>query len=739
MKMEFIIQLIEKDEVSNIYKEIKHHTQLFDGTLGTYGDALCKSCSHSNCNGHTGFIKLDFIMPHPIYVTLIPKIVSCFCINCRSLCKPNIKATNFSDYYEMIISKSFNLQCECSDPQTLIFKYETTYNNNTKEFMFDKKSITGFSMKNKGHHIASYTIDEVYELFDLLTEEDVKLLGFASNFKPKNLLINYVPVLMNVARSGLVADGHVDYLTRIYQDILTETQKETLNEPIKLQIFNLFSTIIGKKADSDGLQMIRHMLSGKTGLMRSNLMSARQNRSARTVISLDTSIPITHVGVPRRFKKKLTVFHYVTNTKQYIDYILSDEFVNNGNINIKKPLNKFNAKALPKILAKYSNGNYYTERELRDDDWVYINRQPTLHRNSFLAFKTRLINYGTITLNLACVAAFNADFDGDEMTLYVASDKDSIKECEERMAIEHNMISAENNSLVVRPAQDSIAAVYMMTRDNVEFDDEERKFFGRNTSHSLFWSLLPADYKCDKQFPIKRGALEEIIIEIINKINPKAALETIDKIQLMADNWMQVFPLSIGYFDFAMLTEDERKDIMDAMYENDKPKIIAAEKAKEDFPEYVNDLEKHISMFLDINIKMGISKVLQLETRKDNPLVSIVLSGSKGKDLDIVQGTVALCQQYFNGRQKPMIGIPKDSIDPEDKGFVTSSYSKGLTQKELFYQATAARATIVSTGVNTADPGYLQRQLSRFMADVYTDSDGNVINHLNMKIARGKE
>jgi DNA-directed RNA polymerase beta' subunit len=76
-----------------------------------------------------------------------------------------------------------------------------------------------------------------------------------------------------------------------------------------------------------------------------------------------------------------------------------------------------------------------------------------------------------------------------------------------------------------------------------------------------------------------------------------------------------------------------------------------------------------------------------------------------------------------------MLGIDDNMSGPERHGFVTSSYGRGLDEAGLFYQATAARSTVVSTGVNTADPGYLQRQLSKFMADVYVDDKMNVVNH----------
>lgn len=737
-KMKLKIQLIERDLVPFLYQEVQNDKDLCSGKLGTYGDALCEQCGHAKCNGHTGYIDLDFLMPHPLFVSLVTRLASCFCCECKSLIKTDINVNDFNDYYEIISDKEYPCTCECSTPSFLELKFEAKYNPQTKEFSTDSSANNGFKMKNKNKELYSYTLEDIDEMFNSLSVGDIVKLGFSNDFNPKDLLINYIPVLMNVARSGLMADGGMDYLTKIYSGILTELKNEKKNGVSQIKIFNMFSTLIGKKSESGGIQMLRHMLSGKTGLMRNSLMSVRQNRSARTVISPGLDIPLTHVGVPDKFKNRLTVFHYIpkgaTNFDSYIQYIHSDDFVNNGNIRMKLSLNKVSKNKLSKLLAQYNDGTYYTERCLRNDDWVYINRQPTLHRHSILAFKARLTDHNTISLNLACVTAFNADFDGDEMTLYVASDKGSIRECRDVMSIEHNMISPENKSLVICPVQDCVTAVYMMTRDDIKFTKEQSDYFFASTSRELFKYKLPDFFKFKENYPITKKDLYALIVDVINQCGSSEALAFIDRLQSTGNKWLQVFPVSIGYFDFAMFDDDEVNDIMKVFYEDNKQKVLDAELAKEEFPEYANDIEKKIAMFLDSTVKDGICKALKLEERKDNDLVNIVMSGSKGKKLDVVQGSVALCQQYFNGRQQPIIGVDQSSIDPEDKGFVRSSYSRGLNQKELFYQATAARATIVSTGVNTADPGYLQRQLSRYMADVHTDSEGNVINHAGMVI-----
>lgn len=676
--MKLIFTIPSKDEVLATCIPITESKQLKNGTLGTYGDAQCIHCSNKHCLGHVGYIQLSTYIPHPLFFDLIPKVLS------------HVGSTKYEFYH----------------------KYDTV----KKEFKVDKH-CTEFQFKyREGIHSNIVSVKQAQEML-----KQTSSMGFAESFDPKNLLVDYVLVMPNVTRSNLSYDGNLDTYTRYYEEILQLSKTK-----MSVRICNLYMELLGKSSDYEGTPMIQHILTSKSGLMRSNLMCSRQDRSARSVISTDSMIPLSHIGVPKIFRDKLTVYEYIdkdTDLNEYIKYMKSKEFVNYGNLPIKTKLEKH--------LAKYCNGQYYTERRLRDDDWVYINRQPTLHRHSIIAFKVKLVDVRTIVLNLACVPAFNADFDGDEVTMYVASDKYSIKDCETKLAVHHNIVSPENGSIVIGPVQDCISGTYCMTRYNQKLPKElvykMGEYLGEkltcNTSREVFLHLVPL-----KNLSVEDGVNKAQLYSIIKTVRGMEAIEFITKLQVIVDLYLKVYPLSVCYKDFNPLSLETVQSILDNRYRVFVDTINHAEETKINVPVYAQQIETQICHFLDGTVKNGIMEDIMSFGYKSD-LMDIIESGAKGKKPDLVQSWVALCQQYVSGRQEPMFGLDESVSGPEQRGFVISSYGRGLDEAGLFYQATAARSTVVSTGVNTADPGYLQRQLSKFMADVYVDDKMNVVNH----------
>lgn len=673
--MKLIFTIPSKDEVQATCIPITQIKQLKDGTLGTYNDAQCKQCSNKQCLGHVGYIQLSTFIPHPLYFDLIPKILS------------DVGSIKYEFYHKFDIIK--------------------------KEFKIDKH-YPEFQFKyREGIYSNIVSINEAQQML-----KQTSSIKFAETFDPTNLLVDYVLVMPNVTRSNLSYDGNLDTYTRHYEEILQLSKTK-----MGVRICNIYMELVGKSAEYEGVPMIQHMLTSKSGLMRSNLMCSRQNRSARSVITTDSMIPLSHIGVPKIFSDKLTVYEYIdenTNLTNYIKYMKSSEFVNYGNLPIKTKLEKH--------LSEYRNGEYYTERKLRNDDWVYINRQPTLHRYSVIAFKVKLVDVRTIVLNLACVPAFNADFDGDEVTMYVASDKYSIRDCETKLAVHHNIISPENGSIVIGPVQDCISGVYCMTKYNHQLPKElvykMNEYLGEElpctNSKEVFMHLVPMNVDC----PVDKTQL----YSIIKSIGGIKAIEFITKLQVIVDLYLKIYPLSVCYKDFNPLSLETVQSILDNRYRVYIDTIDHAEETKKIVPIYAQQIETQICNFLDGTVKNGIMEdIMNINYKSD--LIDIIESGAKGKKPDLVQSWVALCQQYVFGRQEPMLGINNNMSGPERHGFVTSSYGRGLDEAGLFYQATAARSTVVSTGVNTADPGYLQRQLSKFMADVYVDDKMNIVNH----------
>lgn len=717
--MKLVFSVPSEEDIKTNCIQITDLKQLRDGTLGKYRDAPCLTCTMPFCPGHVGYYELnpDNYIPHPIYHQLVPKILECICQNCNKVIKTTANCTNFNDYHKNVKTK-FRISCS-KDCETVVGEYKYTHKYDNDKGCFIYTDNVKLAIKGK----MELTFAEVKDIFKNISSKKIYL---DTNLNVHNLIMKHVLILPDNIRNGLTIDGTGDVYTRLYETIM--------RSKITYIILNSVMHLIGYTSEANGDPMIRHMLTSKSGLMRSSLMCSRQNESARSVITSDSRIPLSHVGVPQIFKDKLPINVYIKDNSidKIIEIIKSDEFVSMGNIPINNAT-KISKTKLIKLLNSYTDSKYFIKRCLRDDDWVFINRQPTLHRHSILAFQVQLVPQRTITLNLACVTAFNADFDGDEITLYVASDKGSIEECKNILSIKHNIVSPEDGKLVVIPVQDCITGTYIMTESNEPMPKELIECLKKYVDEDFTTPNEAFGLLCKKQYqsPVNKDGL----IKIIKQMGPNEAITFMTKLQLMVDDYLKVYPLSVCYSNFNPFTKEEVDNILNTFYFNNVPKLEQAENAKEEFTFYSQQIETQICKYLDTTIKESILNYIT-EQVEPNDLLKIIDSKAKGKKLDLVQSWVALCQQYVFGRQKEMFGMRSNATIAEKKGFVTSSYGQGLDEAGLYFQATAARSTIINTGVNTADPGYLQRQLSKFMADVVTDDECHVLNHDSVIIAK---
>ncbi|RYE18162.1 MAG: hypothetical protein EOP45_14570 [Sphingobacteriaceae bacterium] len=167
-------------------------------------------------------------------------------------------------------------------------------------------------------------------------------------------------------------------------------------------------------------------LRAKEGRLRGNLMGKRVDQCARNVITGDSHLGICEVGVPLSIAMDLTVPVKVTrlNIQELRDIVEEGSFSRNGAKNILSQINNSdNTDETYRVTnLQYASGKYRTinigdvvERYLRDGDYVVMNRQPTLHRNSALAHRVKVMKGTTFRLNVAICPGYNADFDGDEV------------------------------------------------------------------------------------------------------------------------------------------------------------------------------------------------------------------------------------------------------------------------------------------------------------------------------------
>lgn len=428
------------------------------------------------CPGHFGHIELNQNIIHPLYYKMVLSFLRCFCTRCNRLVitKEQIELYNLKNLQveirlEKILGKieKIDICCHCEKVQPNI-THSTTDNTFVKKYKNDQD--------NKTVVVDVFTMDEICRLFENIPDEDVSLLGFNTKYvHPKNLIMSVLPVLPSCARPFIVADGNIcdDDLTNQYIEIikinnqlgkntLTDKDVQKFIQSLKFRIHTLFDNSKGKAKHTTNqrpIKGIKERLSGKDGQIRANIMGRRVNQSSRTVISPDPTMKIDQLGIPNEVADILTYPEHVNryNVEKINALVNSggaNSVINNNGkkINLQYAMYKKGTELLygdiiirdgKRIPFKYQskfelkegdqierNGSllediklpqkrgYNVEigntvhRKLQDDDVVLLNRQPTLHKGSMMAFRIKRLPGKTFRFNLAGTASFNSDFDG---------------------------------------------------------------------------------------------------------------------------------------------------------------------------------------------------------------------------------------------------------------------------------------------------------------------------------------
>jgi DNA-directed RNA polymerase II subunit RPB1 len=536
------------------------------------------------------------------------------------------------------------------------------------------------------------------------------------------------------------------------------------------------------------LKSIQQRLGSKEGRIRYNIQGKRVEFSARSVITPDPNLSIAEIGVPEKIAMNLTVPERVTiyNKEQMYRLIQNGADVYPGAKTLVRPDGRM-------ISLKHVNRNDIVlktgdivNRHLSDGDIILFNRQPTLHRMSMMGHRVKVLPYNTFRLNVSVTAPYNADFDGDEMNAHIPQSYEASTELAEIAAVPFQIISPRNGKPVIGIVQDTLVGSYRITRPQVEFNRREfmnlmmwnKRFEGivpkpRNpgkwTGQQVISELLPPlnlkmendSYK-DNQVPenvveieegnIKRGIFDKsifakpskgIVHVTYNDYGPQATVNLVDSMQNTVEQFLVYNGFSVGISD--LVADKKTNDDIRAAIENKKREVedIILSVHLDLFDNNTGksnqeELESRILGILnkanDEAGKMGLASLAQ-----ENRLTAMVKAGSKGSTVNIAQMMACLGQQAPEGRRIPygftdrtLPHYKKYDDGAEARGFVESSFIRGLTPQEFFFHAMSGREGLIDTAVKTADTGYIQRQLIKAMEDLTVQFDGSV------RDARGK-
>lgn len=325
----------------------------------------------------------------------------------------------------------------------LIYATKGGSNDKDSEGNEDKtedKSKDGDDKKEKASNTEIITPLAAYKILERITTEDAELLGFKGNSRPEHFIITVLPVVPPQVRPSVQMDSNrrgEDDLTYKFTEIIRannnlrdQMESESTGGP-KVDHWSLLQHHVGTTLDNDipkhakakhrsgrDIKGFKQRLKSKDGRIRTNLMGKRVDFSARDVITPDPNISINEVGVPVSIAMNLT--YEVSVNKSNIDWCY--KLVRNGphkypgaNFIVKKTAKGKQVFDLSITKNPMSLNLRYGDivvRHLQDGDYVFFNRQPSLHRMSMMGHRVRVLDGDTFRLSVSVTTPYNADFDG---------------------------------------------------------------------------------------------------------------------------------------------------------------------------------------------------------------------------------------------------------------------------------------------------------------------------------------
>lgn len=372
-----------------------------------------------------------------------------------------------------------------------------------------------------------------------------------------------------------------------------------------------------------------------------------------------------------------------------------------------------------------------------------------------------------------------------EMNAHLPQSYESMVELEEIAAIPHHIITPRHAKPMIGVYQDTLVGSYRLTQSGVEFTRREfmnlmmfnKRFDGtiprpsiadrnRYTGQQVLGALLPPiniemgnkSYDSEKQTKdsenyvrivqgdIQKGVVDGdiymkpskgIIHVTYNDHGPKDTVDLLDSLQNTVESFLVMNGFSVGISD--LIADEETKKQIDAKIQERKKQVeqVILQVHLDLFDNNTgktNQQEFEDQIFGILNkATSDAGSVGQESLSTKNRLLAMVRSGSKGEPLNVAQMMACLGQTAIEGKRVPygftdrtLPHYKKYDDSAESRGFIESSFIRGLTPQQFFFHAMSGREGLIDTAVKTADTGYIQRQLIKSMEDLTVHHDGTV-------------
>ncbi|MBL7120030.1 MAG: DNA-directed RNA polymerase subunit beta' [Dehalococcoidia bacterium] len=493
-------------------------------------------------------------------------------------------------------------------------------------------------------------------------------------------------------------------------DIIIHNEKRMLQEAVDSLIDNGRQRRAITGTGNRPLQSRSDVLRGKQGRFRQNLLGKRVDYSGRSVIIVGPELKLHQCGLPRRMALELF--------KPFVMFRLVQQGLT-ANI---KSAKRMVERARPEIWSILE--------EVVSERPVLLNRAPTLHRLSIQAFEPVLIEGSAIQLHPLVCAAFNADFDGDQMAVHVPLSRAAVKEARKSMLSIHNMLLPSNGEPVVTPTLDMVLGCYYLTSPRPGAKGEGMSFNSFEEAE-LVYNLGVIDMGAEIEVrslntgPQVRTTVGRIIfnsvlpkeIDFINEVVDKSALRRLITrcIRLLGNEDAAVVADSLKRLGFQYATKSGITiSISDLKVPESKVQII------QEAEETVAQIEDQYYRGL-ITDDERYSSAVEVWTETTDTITETV-----SQSLDRYGGVYMMATSGAKGnisQIRQMAGMRGLMTDPSGKIIefpIRSSFNEGLSVLEYFISTHGARKGLADTALRTSDAGYLTRRLVDIVQDVIT-------------------
>ncbi|MDH6240048.1 DNA-directed RNA polymerase subunit beta' [Aurantimicrobium minutum] len=488
------------------------------------------------------------------------------------------------------------------------------------------------------------------------------------------------------------------------------------------------------------LKSLSDMLKGKQGRFRQNLLGKRVDYSGRSVIIVGPQLKLHQCGLPKQMALELFKPFVI---KRLIDLSHAQ-----------------NIKSAKRMVERSRPQVWDVLEEIIRERPVLLNRAPTLHRLGIQAFEPQLIEGKAIQLHPLVCAAFNADFDGDQMAVHLPLSVEAQAEARILMLASNNILKPSDGRPVTLPTQDMIIGLHHLTTVKEGATGEGRAFasvaeailahdqhtldlnamarirlndvvfaegeapegytggpvlVNTTLGQALFNEALPADYPYVQKVADK-GTISAIVNDLAERYPKTVVAATLDNIKDAGFHWATRSGVTVALSD--VLTPPNKREIV-AGYEK-----LAAKVQSEFEKGMITDNERRqelIKIWTDATAE--VAEAMQKNFPANNTINRMVTSGARGNWLQV---------RNIAG-MRGLVNNPKGEIIPRP---IINSYREGLSVVEYFIATHGARKGLADTALRTADSGYLTRRLVDVSQDVIIrEEDCGTTKGLDLPIA----